>query len=155
MIKKYFCLTLLSFATFVSHGQKHPLIAKDSLSQIQWVDEMYASMSLEERIGQLFMVSLSSNQNKNATSSIQKLVQDHHLGGVIFSRGGPVRQARLTNQFQAAAKIPLLIGMDAEWGLAMRDSDIARRVEAERQANEPEFFEYITNYMANNTIPGK
>src|SRR5690606_38372275 len=34
--------------------------------------------------------------------------------------GGPIRQARWTNNFQAVAKIPLLIGMDAEWGLSMR-----------------------------------
>ena len=81
---------------------------------------MYTSMEMEERVGQLFMVSVSSNQNEHATSAIRQLIQKHHLGGVIFSRGGPVRQARLTNQFQAASKTPLLIGMDAEWGLAMR-----------------------------------
>ncbi|MEM1259729.1 MAG: glycoside hydrolase family 3 N-terminal domain-containing protein [Bacteroidota bacterium] len=120
MVKKYYCLIPLSFAALFSFGQNNPLVAKDSLAQSEWVDKMYASMSLEERVGQLFMVSVASNQNKNATSAIQDLVQEHHLGGVIFSRGGPVRQARLTNQFQAAAKIPLLIGMDAEWGLAMR-----------------------------------
>ncbi len=120
MIKKYYCLTLLSFAVFLCFGQNDPLAVKDSLAQSQWVDKIYASMSLEERVGQLFMVSVASNQNKDAISAIQNLVQEHHLGGVIFSRGGPVRQARLTNQFQAAAKTPLLIGMDAEWGLAMR-----------------------------------
>mgnify|MGYP000982976759 CR=1 FL=1 len=31
-----------------------------------------------------------------------------------------MRQARLNNELQAASKIPLLIGMDAEWGLSMR-----------------------------------
>jgi len=120
MIKKYYCLTLLSLAAFFSFGQVDPLVTTDSLAQSQWVNQMYTSMSLEERIGQLFMVSVASNQDKKATSAIQELVQEHHLGGIIFSKGGPVRQARLTNQFQAAAKIPLLIGMDAEWGLAMR-----------------------------------
>ena len=120
MIKKYYCLTLLSFAAFFSYGQEDPLVTKDSLQQSQWVDKVYDSMTLDERVGQLFMVSVASDQNRNATSSIQELVEDHHLGGVIFSKGGPVRQARLTNQLQAAAKTPLLIGMDAEWGLAMR-----------------------------------
>ena len=37
-----------------------------------------------------------------------------------------------------------------EWNRAMRDSDIARRVEAERRANEPEFHAYIRDYMAKN-----
>ncbi|BFP42737.1 glycoside hydrolase family 3 N-terminal domain-containing protein [Flavobacteriaceae bacterium GF1] len=117
---KYHCLTLLCLAASFSYGQKDPLLAADSLAQSKWVNETYASMSLDERIGQLFMVSVASNQNKNATDAIGKLVQEHHLGGVIFSKGGPIRQARLTNQFQKASKIPLMVGMDAEWGLAMR-----------------------------------
>ncbi|MCB0434009.1 MAG: beta-N-acetylglucosaminidase, partial [Mangrovimonas sp.] len=41
-------------------------------------------------------------------------------GGIIFSKGGPYRQAKLTNTFQEASKVKLLIGMDAEWGLSMR-----------------------------------
>src|SRR5690606_35537856 len=36
------------------------------------------------------------------------------------SKGGPVRQAKLNNELQAASQTPLLIGMDAEWGLSMR-----------------------------------
>ena len=35
-----------------------------------------------------------------------------------------------------------------EWHKNMRDSDIARKVEAERRANEPEFMAYIQDYMA-------
>ena len=38
----------------------------------------------------------------------------------IYSKGGPVRQAHLNNELQSASKIPLLVGMDAEWGLSMR-----------------------------------
>ena len=39
---------------------------------------------------------------------------------MIFSKGSPLKQAKITNQFQDKSNIPLLIGMDAEWGLAMR-----------------------------------
>lgn len=77
-------------------------------------------MTPEQRIGQLFMVSIASNQDKAATERIKDLITQHHIGGVIFSKGGPVRQAKLSNEFQSKSKIPLLIGMDAEWGLAMR-----------------------------------
>jgi glutathione S-transferase len=42
-----------------------------------------------------------------------------------------------------------------EWNKGMRDSDIARVIEADRCANEPEFIAYISDYMARNTIPGK
>ena len=77
-------------------------------------------MTLEEKIGQLFMVRVASDQNKKATNAIKTLIEEEHIGGVIFSTGGPIRQAKLTNQYQKASKIPLLVGMDAEWGLSMR-----------------------------------
>jgi beta-N-acetylhexosaminidase len=99
---------------------QNPLVTKDSLAQKTWVDRQYDKMTLNEKLGQLFMVSVASNQNKQATDEIKNLIIKENLGGVIFSKGGPVRQAILTNEYQAASKFPLLIGMDAEWGLSMR-----------------------------------
>ncbi|WP_339629555.1 glycoside hydrolase family 3 N-terminal domain-containing protein [uncultured Maribacter sp.] len=99
---------------------QNPLVTKDSLAQKTWVDRQYDKMTLNEKLGQLFMVSVASNQNKQATDQIKSLIIKENLGGVIFSKGGPVRQAMLTNEYQAASKVPLLIGMDAEWGLSMR-----------------------------------
>lgn len=99
---------------------QNPLVTKDSTAQQRWVDTKYNEMSLDQKLGQLFMVSVASNQSKQATDQIKNLILQEHLGGVIFSKGGPVRQAKLTNDYQAASKIPLLIGMDAEWGLSMR-----------------------------------
>nr|WP_318345084.1 glycoside hydrolase family 3 N-terminal domain-containing protein [Muricauda sp. D6] len=101
-------------------GQKNPLVTQDSLAQMAWVENKYNNMSLQERIGQLFMVSVASNQDKASTDKIQKLVGELGIGGVIFLTGTPVRQAKLTNAYQSQSKVPLLIGMDAEWGLAMR-----------------------------------
>ena len=107
-----FCYSVLS--------AQNPLVTSDSLGQQAWVNSQYAQMSLDEKLGQLFMVSVASNQSKQATDKIKNLIVQEHLGGVIFSKGGPVRQAKLTNNYQAVSKIPLLIGMDAEWGLSMR-----------------------------------
>ncbi|WP_340157047.1 glycoside hydrolase family 3 N-terminal domain-containing protein [uncultured Maribacter sp.] len=107
-----FCYSVLS--------AQNPLVTSDSLAQQAWVNSQYAQMSLDEKLGQLFMVSVASNQSKQATDKIKNLIVQEHLGGVIFSKGGPVRQAKLTNNYQAVSKIPLLIGMDAEWGLSMR-----------------------------------
>lgn len=89
-------------------------------TQSRWVDSLYNQMSLEEKIGQLFMVAAYSNKNEVHARSIDSLIMNQHIGGVIFFQGGPVRQARLTNRFQANAKVPLFVGIDAEWGLAMR-----------------------------------
>ena len=111
---------LFSFITSIAWGQFGPNTTPDSTAQKQWVDSLYNSLSLEERIGQLFMVVAQSDEDNKHTDRIRTLIKEQKIGGVIFSTGGPVRQARLTNEFQNASDVPLLIGMDAEWGLSMR-----------------------------------
>ncbi|HEX8562119.1 MAG TPA: glycoside hydrolase family 3 N-terminal domain-containing protein [Flavobacterium sp.] len=91
-----------------------------------WVDSVYNSMSLEQRIGQLFMVAAYSNKDSVHFNNVERLVRDYHVGGLLFLQGGPMRQAKLTNRYQAAAKTPLFIGIDAEWGLAMRLDSVNR-----------------------------
>jgi len=120
---RYFALFLICSYFQVSFAQNYaekPLQTKDSIQQQNWVDNLYNSMSLEEKIGQLFMVQVFSNQGRAHENDIAKLITDQHIGGLIYSKGGPIRQAKLNNELQAASKIPLLIGMDAEWGLSMR-----------------------------------
>ncbi len=115
----YFVVFFTLIGSFVAMAQ-NPLQTRDSLAQQQWVEAKYGQMSLDEKLGQLFMVSIASDQGLAATEQIKNLIVKEHLGGVIFSKGGPVRQAKLTNSFQSVSKVPLLIGMDAEWGLSMR-----------------------------------
>ncbi len=94
--------------------------------QNQWVDSVLATMTTDEKIGQMFMVAAYSNRDEEHAQHVERLITDHHVGGLIFFQGGPVRQARLTNRFQAKARIPLMLGMDCEWGLGMRlDSTIS------------------------------
>ncbi|MDX9751758.1 MAG: glycoside hydrolase family 3 N-terminal domain-containing protein, partial [Flavobacteriales bacterium] len=85
-----------------------------------WADSVLATLSLEERIAQLMMVAAYSDKDAKHEAAIEKLVRERHIGGLIFFQGGPGRQARLTDRYQAAARTPLLLGMDLEWGLAMR-----------------------------------
>lgn len=93
---------------------------KDSDQETAWVDSIYNKMSVQEKIGQLFMISAYSNRDSVHTNEVNKLIQDYKVGGLIFFQGGPVRQAKLTNLYQSKAKVPLFIGIDAEWGLGMR-----------------------------------
>ena len=116
----YSIIPLFLFFVLCANAQRNPLVVKDSLAQQNWVDAKYDAMTMDERLGQLFMVSVASNQDKASTEKVKTLIKEHHIGGVIFSTGGPVRQAKLTNVYQTASKIPLMVGMDAEWGLAMR-----------------------------------
>lgn len=66
------------------------------------------------------MVAGYSNRSRAYEDSLAELIRTYKLGGVIFFQGGPVRQARLTNRLQGLSSVPMLIAMDAEWGLAMR-----------------------------------
>lgn len=93
---------------------------KDSYEEMLWADSIYSKMSLQEKIGQLFMIAAYSNKDSIHVNKTKALIQDYNVGGVIFFQGGPVRQARLTNEYQAKAKVPLFVAIDAEWGLSMR-----------------------------------
>ncbi|MFY8066025.1 MAG: glycoside hydrolase family 3 N-terminal domain-containing protein, partial [Flavobacterium sp.] len=92
----------------------------ETSAETRWVDSLYNQMSFNEKVGQLFMVAAYSNKDTIHTKAIEKLVCDYNIGGLIFFQGGPMRQARLTNNYQALSKVPLFIGIDAEWGLNMR-----------------------------------
>jgi beta-N-acetylhexosaminidase len=91
-----------------------------SAAKIKWVDSVYNALNEEERIGQLFMVAAYSGGKNYNEELVTKLITAHQVGGLIFMQGGPARQARLTNLYQRMAHTPLLIAMDAEWGLGMR-----------------------------------
>src|SRR5690606_33410690 len=96
----------------------YPVIEDEN--QKKWTDSIYNQMTLEEKIGQLFMVAAYSNKDEKHWSALDSLIINQKIGGVIFFQGGPVRQAQLTNRFQSKAKVALFIGIDAESGLSMR-----------------------------------
>lgn len=121
-MKSIISLIALFFISTVGslQAQTNPLQTKDFEAQQKWVDSIYNSMTLQEKIGQLYMVQVFSNQDEPTKNKVVKLILDQKIGGIIYSKGDPVSQAKLNNELQAASKVPLLIGMDAEWGLSMR-----------------------------------
>jgi len=97
-----------------------------SLRAEQWADSVMKTMTLDEKIGQLFMIAAYSNKDSVHTEEINELVSKYHAGGLIFFQGSPVAQTKLLNNYQERAKIPLWVAMDGEWGLGMRlDSTIS------------------------------
>lgn len=119
MKKLFILVTSLIFINSL-FAQKDPLLTSDVLAQQKWVDSVYNSLNTQQRIGQLFMVDAFSSKGKAEQDRIQKLINEQYIGGIIFSKGGPIRQAKMCNALQNRSKTPLLIAMDAEWGLAMR-----------------------------------
>ena len=86
----------------------------------QWADSVLETLSAQQRIAQLFMVSAYSNKSEGHKKKISKLIRKYKIGGLMFLQGGPQRQAKLTNYYQSISKTPLMIAIDAEWGIAMR-----------------------------------
>ena len=126
MIRCFLVLSLLISEVNAQKPSDPLLVIGDELGQRIWVDSIYSSMTLEEKVGQLFVVQAFSNKNKNHKNDIINDIRNNNIGGVIFSKGSPDKQVDLTNDFQNESSVPLLIGMDAEWGLNMRlDSTFA------------------------------
>lgn len=119
----YVFLTII--LPIASKAQHVSPLYKDSI-QMKWVNEKYNSMSLEEKVGQLFIVAAYTNRDVVHENDIQKLIEEEHIGGLIFMQDQAAHQIELTNKFQSISKIPLLIGMDAECGLAMRLKGVER-----------------------------
>ena len=101
----------------VARAQNKAVFLTDSTT---WADSVLASLSEQERIAQLFMVAAYSNKGEVHKQQITDLVSHYNIGGIMFLQGGPVRQANFTNYLQSHSKVPLMIAIDAEWGVAMR-----------------------------------
>jgi beta-N-acetylhexosaminidase len=127
-MKKSLVALILFLTTFNLFSQQiNPLLVQNDLeNQQQWVDSIYGNMSLQEKVGQLFMVDIFSSDPKDKKDKVKDLIQNQFIGGIIFSKGGPKQQAKLNNELQELSRTPLIMAMDAEWGLAMRlDSTFA------------------------------
>ncbi|MFA5298665.1 MAG: glycoside hydrolase family 3 N-terminal domain-containing protein [Lutibacter sp.] len=126
MIKRIVFLILLLNVAFLKAQNLDPLQTKDVAVQAKWVDSLMKNMTIDEKIGQLFMVQAYSNKDEKHRIFIDSLIKNYHIGGLIFMQGTPEKQAVLTNSYQSISKIPLLIGFDGEWGLDMRLKDTYR-----------------------------
>ena len=91
-------------------------------SEKKWVDSVYTSLTLEEKVSQLFINWVSPEQSD--FNVIRKLVEEDKIGGLIFSIGTTNSHIEWLNKFQTIAKTPLLVAMDAEWGPSQRLTDV-------------------------------
>ncbi|HUC82254.1 MAG TPA: glycoside hydrolase family 3 protein, partial [Flavisolibacter sp.] len=92
----------------------------------KWVDSVFASLSKEEKIAQLMVIRAHSNLGADHVKQVSDLITKYNVGALCFFQGGPVRQANLTNYYQAIAKTPLMVTIDGEWGLGMRLDSVTK-----------------------------
>ena len=117
---RYILILSLLFSQVNGQTLSDPLLVVGDEYQEKWVDSVYSSMNLVQKVGQLFVVQAFSNRGVSHSEKISNEIINNAIGGLIFSNGSPKKQINLTNAYQDISNIPLLIGMDAEWGLSMR-----------------------------------
>ena len=92
----------------------------------QWVDSILNTLTERQQAAQLMVKALFPVLGEDHVDKMAALVESENIGGIIFSRGGPVLHANTLNRMQSLAKTPLLISMDAEWGVAMRLDSVVK-----------------------------
>ena len=112
-------ITFISQFYFPQYQPKN-LSSSDLKKANDWVDKTYNALSQEEKLGQLFIVALYTNKDEAHINQIRNIVLNDKIGGLILMQDDAAREINLVNEFQSKSKVPLMIGMDAEWGVFQR-----------------------------------
>ncbi len=91
-----------------------------NLKAEKYADSLYKSLSLDEKIGQLYIIALYNNRGEEEIQKIRNLVENEKIGGLILMQEDVEKHIALLNEFQGKSKIKMMIGIDGEWGLFQR-----------------------------------
>ena len=86
----------------------------------KYADSLYQQLSLDEKIGQLYIVALYNNRGEEEIQKIRNLVEKEKIGGLILMQDDAEKHINLLNEFQGKSRIKMMIGIDGEWGLFQR-----------------------------------
>lgn len=108
--------------------------SKSAPATISWVESTLASLSLEEKIGQLIIpatVGMFLTENNEAYRQMRRDITEFHVGGYhllgdLNTLHEPAGVALMLNQLQAMAKLPLWITADFEGGVGYRFTGATR-----------------------------
>ena len=119
---KKLSLLIIIFISQLYSAQYQPknISNSDIKKANDWVDKTYNSLSQDEKLGQLFIVALYTNKGEEFINQIRNIVKNDKIGGLILMQDDAAREINLVNEFQSQSKVPLMIGMDAEWGVFQR-----------------------------------
>ncbi len=110
----------------------------------EWADKTLKKMTVDEKVGQLIHVGINArfaNQDSWFFKDLRRHVVDNKIGGIIFF-GAPIYETtHIANRMQEAARIPMLMSLDAETGIGMRFQDATNFpwAMAVTATGEPEF----------------
>lgn len=94
-----------------------------------WVRETLASLTLEQKVGQLLLPRVDGGFRHRDHAELRELedaAREGRIGGVVVFAGDPLSTAATIARLQRAARVPLLVAADYEWGAAMRAAGASR-----------------------------
>lgn len=117
-------VAVLIAATASVEAKRQPAILNkvDQKAMDAWVNTTFKSLTPDERLAQLIVMAVDP-RSAGAKELVDKYVSQYKIGGLIYNENDIATQAKLTNYAQSVSKVPLLITLDAEWGLSMRLED--------------------------------
>ncbi|MCX6254654.1 MAG: serine hydrolase [Bacteroidia bacterium] len=89
-----------------------------------WVDSVMKTLTIDQQIAQCIWVAGYSNWDVSHEFEISYIIRKYGVGGIVFFQGTATKQAELTNYYQKISKVPLVISLDAEWGIGMRIENV-------------------------------
>ncbi|MGC1391761.1 MAG: glycoside hydrolase family 3 N-terminal domain-containing protein [Bacteroidales bacterium] len=123
-LKSLLSVLILTFISFIPVGSQN--IDPPFLKYMNhpWVDSVMKTLSLDQQIAQCIWIAGYSNGDVSHEVEVSDIIRKFGVGGIVFFQGTAVRQAELTNYYQRISKVPLLISLDAEWGIGMRIDNV-------------------------------
>lgn len=106
---------------------------KTTLSRQQWIDSVFKTLNNDQKIAQLMVLRTTALIDRKTMliayydTDVAAAVQKYNIGAVCLFQGPVSWQANMINRLQSLAKTPLMVCIDAEYGLGMRLLDSVRR----------------------------
>jgi beta-glucosidase-like glycosyl hydrolase/CubicO group peptidase (beta-lactamase class C family) len=129
IVKKHQLSLLLTLAALLLGVQQALAVRPSILNRAnaqemeKWVEATYLKMSPQERVSQIMIMAINPGEGDVTKAIVKKYVDAFKVGGLIYERSDIATQADITNYAQSLSSIPLMIALDAEWGLTMRLKD--------------------------------
>ncbi|SEP88039.1 glycoside hydrolase family 3 N-terminal domain-containing protein [Neolewinella agarilytica] len=123
-LTRFLCLALLLSSVVLTGQQRYQGdLSSYTAAEKAWVDSVFSTLSIDGQIGQLMMIRAHSDRGADHIAHVKAEIKKYQVGGLCFFQGTPEKQLQLTNEYQTLSSIPLMVSMDAEWGLGMRLPD--------------------------------
>ena len=126
-MKRFIYTLIAALCLTASASAKSPLMtATESPECRQWVDSVFNTLTLNQRIAQLFMPIVNPGAGQQTLALINTVMGKYKMGGILLSEGTIDQYATAINAARKASSVAPMIAIDGEWGLSMRVKNTPR-----------------------------